>query len=206
MKWTIYTIGHSNYTLEDFICRLRKYDIEYVADIRGTPYSKYNKQYDKNVIAANLNLYGVKYVYMGKEFAAQRQDRSLYLPGGYADFEKVKRDADFLSGVERLKRGTEKGYCIALMGARQNPVECHRYALVGRWLTTYGFEVRHILHEGGVATQSQLEEVLKSRYYEEKDQLLLDIQTGAPLSREEEIKEAYRRANQLIGYRVERMR
>ena len=206
MQWVIYTIGHSNYTLEDFICRLRKYAIEYVADIRGTPYSKYNTQYDKDVIAANLSLYGMKYVYMGGEFAAQRHDRSLYLAEGYADFEKVREDSDFLRGVERLKTGIEKGYRIVLMGAMQNPVECHRYALVGRWLVTYGFEVRHILHDGSIATQVQLEKVLKERYYEGQNQLILNMHTGKTLSEEEEVKEGYRRANKLIGYRVERLK
>ncbi|PHV69202.1 hypothetical protein CS063_17080 [Sporanaerobium hydrogeniformans] len=206
MKWVIYTIGHSNYTMEDFVSRIKVYGIEYVADIRGTPYSKYNKQYDKNVIGANLMEHGIKYVYMGKEFAAQRSNRSLYLPEGYADFEQVRTDSDFLNGVERLKKGLEKGYHIVLMGARQNPVECHRYALVGRWLITYGFEVRHILHKGGIATQGQLEEALKERYYEEQDQLMLNIHTGETLSKEEEIREGYRRANKFIGYRVERLK
>ena len=38
----IYTLGHSNYTIEKLIEMLKKYDINCVVDIRGTPYSKYN--------------------------------------------------------------------------------------------------------------------------------------------------------------------
>lgn len=41
----IYTIGHSNYTMEKLIQMLRYFNINTVVDIRGTPYSKYNVQF-----------------------------------------------------------------------------------------------------------------------------------------------------------------
>jgi uncharacterized protein (DUF488 family) len=43
----IYTIGHSNYSIEKLIDMLKTYNIDTVVDIRGTPYSKYNVQYNK---------------------------------------------------------------------------------------------------------------------------------------------------------------
>ena len=43
----IYTIGHSNYTMERLIDMLEYYNINCVVDIRGTPYSKYNIQFEK---------------------------------------------------------------------------------------------------------------------------------------------------------------
>ena len=46
----IYTIGHSNYSIERFVNMLRKYEIDVVVDIRGTPYSKYNTQYNKEAL------------------------------------------------------------------------------------------------------------------------------------------------------------
>lgn len=50
----IYTIGHSNYTIERLIDMLRHYNINCVVDIRGTPYSKYNVQFDKETIRYTL--------------------------------------------------------------------------------------------------------------------------------------------------------
>lgn len=50
----IYTIGHSNYTVERLIDMLRHYNINCVVDIRGTPYSKYNIQFDKDTIKYTL--------------------------------------------------------------------------------------------------------------------------------------------------------
>ena len=43
----IFTIGHSNYSMERFLHMLRYFNINCVVDIRGTPYSKYNVQFDK---------------------------------------------------------------------------------------------------------------------------------------------------------------
>ena len=51
----IYTIGHSNYTIERLIDMLKKFNINCVVDIRGIPYSKYNLQFDLETIKYLLN-------------------------------------------------------------------------------------------------------------------------------------------------------
>ena len=56
----IYTIGHSNYTMEKLIQMLRYYNINTVVDIRGTPYSKYNVQFDKERIKIDKFIYSSK--------------------------------------------------------------------------------------------------------------------------------------------------
>ena len=50
----IYAIGHSNYPFEKLIDMIRKYNINCVVDIRQTPYSKYNVQYNKEALSYNL--------------------------------------------------------------------------------------------------------------------------------------------------------
>lgn len=201
----VYTIGHSNYPLAEFVKRLGPYHIDYVVDIRGTPYSKYNIEYNKERMGVLLKQYGLGYIYMGQEFAAQRRDKRLYTEEGYADFEKVESDTDFHRGIKRLQRGIEKGYQIVLMGARQNPVECHRMILVGRYLVKYGFEVRHILHEGGWQTQKEMEQKLLQYYHTQAIQLPLDLQTGRLMEEEVLLRECYAKANRSIGYRVEKL-
>ncbi|MGL4738632.1 MAG: DUF488 family protein [Cellulosilyticaceae bacterium] len=202
----VYTIGHSNYPLVAFVKRLEPYHIHYVVDIRGTPYSKYNIEYNKERIGALLKAYGLGYIYMGQEFAAQRRDKSLYTVEGYADFEQVENDVDFLQGIRRLKEGIRKGYQIVLMGARQNPVECHRVILVGRYLMSHGFEVRHILHEGGWCTQKEMEQKLLQYYHTDAMQLPLDLQTGQLMDEQEILRVCYAKANRSIGYRVEKLK
>ena len=92
----IYTIGHSNYPVEKLIDMLKTYNIDTVVDIRGTPYSKYNVQYNKETIAETLKKEGFIYIYMAKELAAQRQDKKSYNKEGYSDFEKVIIEEDLV--------------------------------------------------------------------------------------------------------------
>ena len=161
----IYTIGHSNYSIERLIDMLKYYNINCVVDIRGTPYSKYNIHFDKETIKYTLNKAGFIYVYMGKELAANRINKQSYNEEGYSDFEKVIKEKEFIEGIERLKNGCSKGYKIALLGAMQEPIRCHRSILVGKTLKTCGFNVKHILDDYSIASQTDIEEMLLDKYF-----------------------------------------
>ena len=200
----IFTIGHSNYLADELMDRLKLYDINCVVDIRGTPYSKYNTQFNKEAIKETLIQKGYLYIYMGKEFAAQREDKSFYTEEGYADFEKVAFDKDFLNGIDRLKLGCQKGYKIALMGAMQDPLRCHRCILLGRALRRAGFDLKHILDDYSLASQEELEEALLKKYCSSSSQMMFDLTKGTVLSREEMLKECYKKGNREIGLRVEK--
>lgn len=201
----IYTIGHSNYPVERLIEMLRHYNINCVVDIRGTPYSKYNVQFNKKVIAQTLREAGFVYIYMGKEFAANRENKASYNKEGYSEFEKVIIEEEFLSGVERLKNGISKGYNIALLGAMQEPIRCHRSILVGRYLRDNGFNVKHILDDYKLGLQENIEESLLNKYFNDRNQLTIDNLLGTNMSNKEMVEEGYRLANKDIGYRVENL-
>ncbi|SNS97977.1 Protein of unknown function, DUF488 [Anaerovirgula multivorans] len=202
----IFTIGHSNYSIDRLLDMLKLYNINCIVDIRGTPYSKYNVQYNKETISQILTDNGYIYIYMGKEFAVQRVDKSLYTGEGYADFEKVIYDKDFLKGIERLKVGCNKGFRIALMGAKQDPMNCHRCILLGRELREQGFNVKHILDDYTLASQKEMEKRLLKKYYGEGNQVTFDSYMGTDSSEEDLIRECYRKRNKEIGYRVERIK
>lgn len=199
----IYTIGHSNYPVDRLIDMLKKYDINCVVDIRGTPYSKYNIQYNKETIKNTLTNAGFVYIYMAKELAAKRENKQSYNKEGYSDFEKVCKEADFLAGIERLKNGCKKGYRIAILGAMQDPIRCHRSILVGKALREDGFDVKHILHDFSIASQDGMEEMLLDKYFSKRDELTIDELLGNKMCREDMIKEGYKKANKEIGYRIE---
>ena len=201
----IFTIGHSNYSMDRLLAMLDFHHINCIVDIRGTPYSKYNVQFNKEVFSKTLISKGYIYIYMGKEFAVQRQDRSLYTEEGYADFEKVVYDKDFLNGIKRLKLGLKKGYRIVLLGAMQDPISCHRCILLGKALRKFEFNVKHILDDYTIASQEELEERLLEKYFSNRDQLTIDAYMGLNTSKGELIKKCYRQSNKEIGYRVEKI-
>ena len=202
----IYTIGHSNYKIEKLIDMLKYYNINCVVDIRGTPYSKYNVQFDKETIRYTLSKAGFIYIYMAKELAAKRINKQSYNEEGYSDFEKVIKEKEFLEGIERLKNGCNKGYNIALLGAMQEPIRCHRAILVGKALRKSGFNVKHILDDYSIASQDDIEQMLLDKYFSNRNQMTIDDLIGNSLSREEMIEEGYRLANKEIGYRIEHLK
>ena len=201
----IFTIGHSNYKVEKLIDMLRYYNINCVVDIRGTPYSKYNVQYNKETIRDTLIKEGFVYIYMAKEFAAKRENKVSYNKEGYSDFEKVIYEEEFKNGIERLKNGCKKGYRIALLGAMQDPIRCHRSILVGRELVQHGFNVKHILDDYSIAYQDDIEKSLLDKYFEDRNQITIDYMLGTNKNEKEMIEESYRMANKEIGYRIEHL-
>ena len=201
----IYTIGHSNYSMEKLIEMLRYYNINTVVDIRGTPYSKYNVHFDKERIQHTLTKEGFIYIYMAKELAAKRINKVSYNAEGYSDFEKVVEEEDFKRGIERLKDGCRKGYKIALLGAMQDPIRCHRSILVGRLLKEAGFNVMHILDDLSIKNQDYIDERLLDKYFPDRNQLTIDTLLGNEMTKEEMINEGYRIANKEIGYRIENL-
>lgn len=202
----IYTIGHSNYTMERLIDMLEYYNINCVVDIRGTPYSKYNIQFDKEAIRYTLTNAGFVYIYMGKELAAKRIRKNSYNNEGYSNFEEVIKEEEFKRGVERLKNGCEKGYKIILLGAIQDPIRCHRSILVGRELVKNDFDVKHILDDYSIVTQDDIEEMLLNKYFSNRNQITIEDLTGNSLNNEEMINEGYKLANREIGYRIENLK
>ncbi len=202
----IYTIGHSNYSMEKLIEILKKFNINCVVDTRATPYSKYNKQFDKENIKRTLKNEGFFYIYMGKELAARRVSKSSYNSEGYADFDKVIEEEDFKNGINRLRVGCEKGYRIAILGAMQDPIRCQRGILVGRYLDNNGFNVNHILDSLDVASQKDIEKALLEKYFKDRNQLTIDSLLGTAMTDEEMIKEGYKLANKDIGYRIENLK
>lgn len=202
----IYTIGHSNYTMERLIDMLEYYNINCVVDIRGTPYSKYNIQFDKEAIRYTLTNAGFVYIYMGKELAAKRIRKNSYNNEGYSNFEEVIKEEEFKRGVERLKNGCEKGYKIILLGAMQDPIRCHRSILVGRELVKNDFDVKHILDDYSIVTQDDIEEMLLNKYFSNRNQITIEDLIGNSLNNEEMINEGYKLANREIGYRIENLK
>ena len=199
----IFAIGHSNYPYDKLIEMIKKYGIDCVVDIRETPYSKYNTQYNREVLRENLKSSGFTYVYMGHEFGAKRQTKESYNDDGYADFEKVIKEESFLKGIERITKGLQMGYKIVLLGAMQEPIRCHRSIMLGKYLNEKGFDVKYIMHEGNIVNQDYIEEDLLNKYFSDRNQLSIDSLLGIDKSREEMIEEGYKLANKEIGHRTE---
>ena len=144
----LYTVGHSNHTIETFIAHLKRHGVTAVADVRSTPYSRFSPQFNRETLAETLKRHGIAYVFLGKELGARPENPSCY-DNGCADFKRIAEQLEFKHGLGRILKGMDK-YRIALMCAEKEPLECHRTVLVCRNIRRSGVHIKHILYDGSV--------------------------------------------------------
>ena len=196
----LYTIGHSNQSQEDFLSMLCKHDIDCVVDVRSVPASKYSPQFNQEELKWFLKRNGVQYLHFGEEFGARRLD--CLNDEGQVDFEKAVTTPSFLSGVDRLRNGLEKGFHISLMCSEANPLECHRFSLVSRYFFDQGIDVRHILKGAELAPHAVVERKMIEEYLHSKKYHLSEVdQLFGIYTAEMQRQDAYRLKNKEIGYK-----
>ena len=140
----IYSIGHGNKKFEDFLSELNLFNIKYLIDIRTNPYSKYNPQYNREVLKSNLKTANIIYVYMGENLGGLPSDRSCYIDGK-VNYDLIKEKDFFKQGLERLIKAYEKDLNVAVMCSETRPEECHRSKLIGQELLQSNITIQHII-------------------------------------------------------------
>ena len=151
----IYSIGHGNKKIVDFINELKSFDVKYVIDVRSSPFSKYNPQFNQNSLRSDLQSENITYVFLGENLGGLPRDRSCYTDGK-VDYEVVKEKPFFKIGLERLLAANKQGLNIAVMCSESKPEECHRSKLIGQALLKYQISVLHILSVKKVKEQMSL--------------------------------------------------
>ena len=61
---TIYSIGHSTRSLDEFLNMLRSFDIKILTDIRSLPGSRRFPQYNMENLKTSLEEIGVQYIHL----------------------------------------------------------------------------------------------------------------------------------------------
>lgn len=148
MSKEIYTIGHSNGTVDRLLELLRRHGITAVVDVRSQPYSRFNPQFNREDIASFLKKSGIEYVFLGRELGARSDDPSCYRDGR-AQYALIARSSLFGSGIERLLAGMER-FRVAVMCAEKEPLACHRTILIARHLHERSVRIKHILEDGSL--------------------------------------------------------
>ena len=143
---TIYTIGHSTRTIEQFVELLRAHDIEELVDVRTVPRSRHNPQFGAEELADSLQQAGIAYKHLAKLGGLRRTSKDSVNLGwqntsfrGFADYMAT---LEFQAGLDELKALAEKK-TVAIMCAEAVPWRCHR-SLIADALTSQGWQVLHI--------------------------------------------------------------
>lgn len=151
----IFSIGHSNHTLERFLSLLNEHKIEVLVDTRSQPYSKFAPHFTAECVQEALGKVGIQYLFLGKELGGRPVEAEFYDSDGHVLYWKLANSAKLREGIRRLE-AESKVRCVAIMCSEEDPSCCHRRLLIGRVLSGRGIELDHIRGDGRVQTEDDL--------------------------------------------------
>ncbi len=199
----LFTIGHSNLSIEAFVLLLQQHEITAVVDVRSHPFSRYLPHFNQSEIKASLSAVGIQYVFLGKELGARPEDLSCYDTGGKALYDRIATTPLFLAGIQRLLKGVEN-YRVSLMCAEKDPITCHRTILVCHKLKDLSLQINHILSDGNLESHQNLEGRLLSKFNKGKksdEPIQLSLFEIEPVKTEiVDLESAYHRHGLEIAY------
>ncbi len=191
----LFTIGHSNYSLEHFIELLLEHRLSTIADIRSSPYSKYSPHFNRDMLDIALRNANIDYKFLGRELGAQRSEEDCYIDG-QAKYDRIAHLPAFRRGLEIVLQRVEN--CrIALMCSESDPITCHRTILVCRELKKLSpdLEITHLLGDGKVERHEMSEKRLVN-LHKLQPELFGDLTSTSGL-----IEKAYDLQAEKIAYR-----
>jgi uncharacterized protein (DUF488 family) len=175
----LYTIGHSRHPIDKFIQLLVGYRIEVLVDVRSTPFSRFNPQFNKNALQQSLEKQHIAYIYAGEALGGRPKDPTCYKqyaipskPGDYlneVDYPEVMQRPWFLNGIQQLLE-TAGMHTTSILCSEEDPAKCHRHHLIASHLMTTHPELK-ILHIRGYGNLADAKSILNSPDKSDAEQL-----------------------------------
>lgn len=144
---TIFTIGHSTHSIEEFLTLLQGHSVQLVADVRTIPKSRHNPQFNTDTLTSSLQAAGIDYLHLKELGGLRRPTKDSPNAGwrndafrGFADYMQTE---EFEEAVLKLVEVAEKKMTV-IMCAEAVPWRCHR-SLIADALTVRGVKVVHIM-------------------------------------------------------------
>ncbi len=143
----LYSVGHSTQPLDAFVEVLCQHDVQVVADVRTSPFSRFNPQFNRRDLELGLRSAGIDYVFLGQELGGRPGGEEFYDPDDHVLYGRMAESPVFRTGLNRLIDGANQ-FRVAMMCSEDDPAECHRFLLITRVLQDQGIDVTHIRSDG----------------------------------------------------------
>ena len=192
----VFTIGHSSQLIGEFVSLLQRHAVEVVTDVRSRPHSRRFPHFSTEPLQAHLQAADIRYVFLGRELGARRDEPECYLDG-HAHYDRIAKLPAFADGIKRLLDGARE-YRVALMCAEKDPLTCHRTILVCHELKPHGVAITHIHRGGMLESHPQAEQRLVAEELGVAHQTDLFAPAQDALQR---LEQAYASRAQRIAYR-----
>lgn len=151
MTTTVYSVGHSNRSIEQLLALLHEVGIRLLVDVRSQPVSQRYPHFNGEDLREELEMAGLQYHWAGRSLGGLRGPRAdsphiaLTEDGmrGYADHMGTEI---FKKGVVQLINLAGRSSTVVLCAERL-PDQCHR-CLLADYLLLQGLAVVHLINPG----------------------------------------------------------
>lgn len=144
---TVWTIGHSTRTSDDFIQMLSAHSIKALVDVRSFPSSRRFPHFNQPELTERLRTSGITYYHNaqlgGRRRPSPNSKNTAWQNASFRAYADHMDSADFALGIEAL-RGVATESSTAIMCAEALWWRCHR-GLISDFLKAEGTQVLHIL-------------------------------------------------------------
>ncbi|MBL0311599.1 MAG: DUF488 domain-containing protein [Holophagaceae bacterium] len=146
---TLYTIGHSTRSVEEFINILRAFKVTRLVDIRSIPWSRTNPQFNFDALPKTLGDAEISYVHLaelggrrGKSACIEEDVNAGWERQPFHNYADYAQTAPFRAGLHELLRLASEETC-AIMCAEAVWWRCHR-RIVTDHVLVHGVSVVHL--------------------------------------------------------------
>jgi uncharacterized protein (DUF488 family) len=136
-SFVVFSCGHSNRPITDFLGILKKSKIEVLVDVRTIPLSRFCPHFNQKALQDTLAKAHIKYLYRGKNLGGR---------GVNVGYEEA---IDELVGL--VKKGTR----VAVMCSEGDYHDCHRYTTLTPSFEERKLTVEHIVYEKKTAQRNK---------------------------------------------------
>ena len=144
---TIWTVGHSTRSIEEFLGLIAGYGIECIADVRSFPGSRKYPQYGKEALAATLASHAIGYQWLpllgGRRKPSPDSPNTAWRNASFRGYADYMSGPDFAQGLSQLLDLSNQGR-TAITCSEAVWWRCHR-SMIADALRVRGVEVVHIL-------------------------------------------------------------
>jgi uncharacterized protein (DUF488 family) len=153
---TVWTVGHSNHDVGEFLALVQRHQVTHVVDVRSHPYSRYAPHFNRDELRSSIEACGMRYTFMGAALGGRPRREDQLDADGHALYDRMASEPTFGDAIDGVLRGAVEQR-LALLCSCGQPHECHRRLLVGKVLCDRGAELRHILPDGDVLGECAVE-------------------------------------------------
>lgn len=152
MDATVFTIGHSTRTLEEFIALLAEFRVRHLADVRAIPRSRTNPQYNRDTLPLALRAAGINYYHAPALGGRRRRGHTdparnaLWRNEAFHAYADHAETAPFRQALNELLAAARPPH-LAVMCAEALWWRCHR-RIIADYLLARALPVAHIMAAG----------------------------------------------------------